>query len=83
MLIDRIGIRGGFMLTFLSSAASYTILAYTDSVNMLYISKIPAVFQAGFMCAQAAVSQATSDGPQRIAALGKLTMAYTIGVVLI
>ena len=39
-------------------------------------------FQAGYMCAQLAASQATSDGAERVLALGRLSMSYTIGSVL-
>lgn len=46
------------------------------------MSKIPTVFQAGFLCAQLAASQLTNDGPERVSALGRLTMAYTIGMVI-
>lgn len=38
--------------------------------------------QAGYMCAQLAASQATSDGAERVLALGRLSMSYTIGSVL-
>jgi|TARA_B110000208_G_scaffold188132_1_gene247257 OCT family organic cation transporter-like MFS transporter 18 len=37
---------------------------------------------AGFLCAQTAVIKLTPKGPQRLAALGRLTSAYTIGGVL-
>jgi hypothetical protein len=34
------------------------------------------------MCAQLSASQATSDGAERVLALGRLSMSYTIGSVL-
>ena len=34
------------------------------------------------MCAQLAASQATMDGAERVLALGRLSMSYTIGSVL-
>ena len=37
---------------------------------------------AGFLCAQTAVIKLTEEGPVRLAALGRLTSAYTIGGVL-
>lgn len=49
---------------------------------MLYLSKIPTVLQAGFLVGQLAVSQVTNDGPERLTALGRLTMSYTIGSVI-
>ena len=37
---------------------------------------------AGFLCAQTAVIKLTEEGPVRLAALGRLTSAYTVGGVL-
>ena len=34
------------------------------------------------MCGQLAISQATTDGAERVLALGRLSMSYTIGSVL-
>ena len=45
VLIDWLGVRGGFLLTFGASALSYQLLAQTTSIYGLYLSKIPAVFQ--------------------------------------
>ncbi len=82
LAIDRFGVRGGFVMTFAASALSYYLLSISSTIGVLYASKVPTVLQAGFLCAQTAVSQVTADGPERIAALGRLTMAYTIGVVI-
>jgi MFS family permease len=49
---------------------------------MLYISKIPTIFQAGFLCAQSAIAETTPDGAERMQALGRLTVAYTIGSII-
>jgi len=39
-VIDRLGTRAGFMISFLSCACSYYLLSITDSVNMLYLTKV-------------------------------------------
>jgi len=78
-LLDRYGARVGFLVNFIACAASYTLLANTDSMTMLFLSKVPGVGMAGFLCAQTSVSQVTYPGPERIKALGRLTTAYTIG----
>eukprot|EP01035_Chromulina_nebulosa_P025392 gene25392-33142_t len=72
--LDRVGVKGGFVVTFIASALSYGILSQSTSMWMLYISKIPTIFQAGFLCAQVAASQATTDGSERVEALGRLTL---------
>ena len=78
-ILDRAGVRIGFVLNFLACAATYFLLSMTDSMAMLYASKIPGIGMAGFLCAQTAVSELTSAGPERVQALGRLTTAYTIG----
>ena len=40
------------------------------------------IAMAGFLCAQTAVIKLTEEGPVRLAALGRLTSAYTVGGVL-
>lgn len=52
------------------------------SIEMLYISKLPTVAMAGFLCAQTAIAKVTDEGPDRLTALGRLTTAYTIGGVI-
>eukprot|EP00438_Fugacium_kawagutii_P017968 Skav216376 [mRNA] locus=scaffold3826:17829:20697:+ [translate_table: standard] len=78
-ILDKFGVRVGFTLNFLACAATYYLLSITSSMTMLYMSKIPGIGMAGFLCAQTAVSQLTSPGPERVQALGRLTSAYTIG----
>ena len=79
-LLDRLGLRVMFTLNFLGCAASYALLARADTLEALYLSKVPAVFMAGFLCAQVAVAKLTPDGSaERTAALARLTSAYTVG----
>lgn len=78
-ILDKAGVRVGFILNFMACAATYFLLSITDSMTMLYASKIPGIGMAGFLCAQTAVSELTAAGPERIQALGRLTTAYTLG----
>lgn len=80
--LDNFGVKGGFIVSFLASAACYGILSQSTSLSLLYLSKVPTIFQAGFLCAQVAASQVTPDGAERVAALGRLTVSYTIGAVM-
>eukprot|EP01041_Mallomonas_annulata_P004952 gene4952-9900_t len=82
VMIDRFGSKGGFIISFVASALSYGLVANATTLSILYLSKVPTIFQAGFLCAQVAASQATADGPDRVIALGRLTFAYTIGSVI-
>lgn len=80
-LLDKVGVRGGFKITFISAALMYALLANATSLNMLFLSKVPGMFMAGFMCAQAAAARLTPPGKSktRTAAFGRLTFSYTIG----
>jgi predicted MFS family arabinose efflux permease len=80
-LLDRLGPRTMFLVTFVASALSYYLLSQATTIEILYYSKLPTIFQAGFLCAQTTMSQITSDGTERVTALGRLTMAYTVGTV--
>lgn len=80
-MLDRIGFKVGFIFNFLASALSYYLLSYATTIEMLYISKIPSMFQFGFLCAQMAVSVVTADGETRAKVLGRLTTCYSVGMV--
>jgi OCT family organic cation transporter-like MFS transporter 18 len=79
--LDYFSVKAGFYLSFLSSALCYWLLSKATTMPILYLSKIPTIFQAGFLCAQLAVSHSTTDGTERLAALGRLTMSYTVGTI--
>eukprot|EP00937_MAST-01D_sp_MAST-1D-sp2_P007768 g7768.t1 len=78
-VLDIFGLRVGFAINFLGCALQYYMLANTTSLNMLFLSKIPGVFMAGFLCAQTAVSVLTAPGTERMTVLGRLTTSYTVG----
>lgn len=82
IFLDKFGVKGGFLISFAGSAACYALLSQATDMRILYYSKIPTVFQAGFLCAQVAVAQVTANGSDRVQALGRLTMCYTIGSIL-
>jgi len=89
VLLDRLGYKIGFIITFAASGISYYLLAHATSMNMLYASKIPTMFQHGFLCAQMAIAvittstskDAKAEAELRAAALGRLTTCYAVGMV--
>ena len=83
ILLDRIGVRYTSMLVFLASAMCYSILAMAYDLKTLFLSKIPTVFQAAFLVAQATAATSTgNDAAARASALGRMTTAYTVGATL-
>lgn len=81
-LLDVFGIRVMFALNFIGCAMSYGLLAHATTLDGLYLSKMPAVLMAGFLCAQTAAAKLTPAGAERATALGRLTSAYTVGGVI-
>mmetsp|Transcript_56477 Transcript_56477/g.93339 ORF Transcript_56477/g.93339 Transcript_56477/m.93339 type:complete len:450 (-) Transcript_56477:261-1610(-) len=78
-MLDRFGVRIGLIVNFVACAMQYGLLSMCDSLSMLFLSKAPGMLMGGFLCAQTAVARVTQDGPDRVAALGRLTTAYTVG----
>eukprot|EP00931_Biecheleriopsis_adriatica_P054447 TRINITY_DN32042_c0_g1_i1.p1 TRINITY_DN32042_c0_g1~~TRINITY_DN32042_c0_g1_i1.p1 ORF type:complete len:419 (+),score=84.58 TRINITY_DN32042_c0_g1_i1:66-1322(+) len=79
-VLDRFGVKVGLVINFLACAAQYSILSMTDSLNMLFLSKLPGMMMGGFLCAQTAIAKVTADeGDERVVALGRLTSSYTLG----
>lgn len=82
IILDRIGIRYTSALVFLASAMSYAVLATARDLQTLFLSKLPTVFQAAFLVAQATAATRTGNDSARAAALGRMTTAYTVGATL-
>ena len=78
-LLDRFGAKGGLLVNFACSALSYYLLSLSTTMDILYYSKIPTLFQAGYLCGQLAISQITQEGTERTSALGLLTTSYLVG----
>jgi len=78
-ILDRYGLQIGFILVFVACAATFGIMSIADSMNHLYLSKIPAIFHAGFLAAQSCAIKLTKPGEERIVVLGRLVTSYTIG----
>lgn len=78
LILDKVGARWSFVICYVASALSYFLLSISTSLTVLYLSKVPTFFQAGFLVAQALIAQETSS-EDRAEALGRATTAYTIG----
>jgi MFS family permease len=80
ILLDKIGIRHASSVVFGATALSYFIVTYATDMNLLFLSKVPTVFQAAFLVAQATAATTTGGDPTaRARALGRMTTAYTVG----
>lgn len=53
-IIDKYGVRVGFLVNFMACASSYYLLSQATTINYLYYSKIPGMFMAGFLVGQSA-----------------------------
>lgn len=45
--LDKVSIKAGFLITFICSGLSYYILSVSTTIDLLYLSKVPTIFQAG------------------------------------
>lgn len=79
-LIDHLGCKKVVLLSFLASAACYGITAYATTLQLLYISQIPTIFQHAVLAARAYVSIAT-DEEDRARHMGYVMFAYGIGMI--
>lgn len=80
IILDRVGCRICSAIVFSATALSYAILGYATDLKLLFLSKVPTVFQAAFLVAQATAATATEgDTTARAKALGRMTTFYTIG----
>ena len=77
-LLDRAGVRAGFLVNFLACALQYGILSVTTNIEMLWLSKIPAVGMAGFLCAQTAISRLTEEGEERVSTLSDVPLILVL-----
>ena len=60
LLLDKYGIRVTSTIVFAASAASYALLSVATTLPLLLASKVPTVFQAAFLVAQATAAAATT-----------------------
>ena len=81
-ILDKYGVRVGLIINFMACASCYYTLSITNSIAMLYLSKLPGIAMTGFLCAETAVFKLTKEGEERVKALGRLYTSYTIGGVL-
>ena len=78
-ILDQYGLRAGFILVFLACASTFGIMSIADSMEMLYLSKIPAIFHSGYLAAQCCIIKLSKPGEERLVALGRLASSYTLG----
>ena len=81
VLIDRMGARKLFALSFAVSALAYALTANADSLGVLYLAQLPTVLQHAMLGARAFVTRASADaGPERAQQMGLLKVAYGVGM---
>eukprot|EP01084_Bolivina_argentea_P211436 359681_1 len=78
---DKSGAKNALIICQIASAFSYFFLGSSISLQLLFISRVTAILQQVMQTSQACVAQLTDD-IYREQALGKLSMAYGIGMIL-
>ncbi len=79
-LVDRYGARSALMLSFAAGTLSYLLTASASSLAMLFVAQVPTVFLHAMLAARAFI---TANVPEegRAVALGRLIVAYGLGMV--
>ena len=81
-LFDVKGARWGLIVSFLASALAYALAALAGSMPLLYLSRIPTLWQHAALAARIAVMSHGSDAHTNAALLGYLGVAATLGMCL-
>jgi|EP01046_Picozoa_sp_COSAG06_P041123 predicted MFS family arabinose efflux permease len=79
VLADKFGSKNLLLLSFAASALCYLLQAQATTMNMLYVSQIPTVFQHAFMGAAAFITDRT-EPKERAHMLGFNAVAYGVGM---
>eukprot|EP01023_Acetabularia_acetabulum_P010486 TRINITY_DN14767_c1_g1_i4.p1 TRINITY_DN14767_c1_g1~~TRINITY_DN14767_c1_g1_i4.p1 ORF type:complete len:400 (+),score=27.26 TRINITY_DN14767_c1_g1_i4:171-1370(+) len=77
-LMDEYGAQVVFLLSFVSSAVSYGVTASSYNMQMLYLSRIPTLFQHAMLAARVLITK-LSTPQERAMVLGKTGAAYGLG----
>ncbi|KAL5013836.1 hypothetical protein ScPMuIL_008106 [Solemya velum] len=78
---DLFGCRAAMMLAFIASSTTYLLLAFANSIPLLFISRLPSIFMHAMQGGQMIVTDVV-DTSDRAGALGKLGVSYGIGMVI-
>ena len=79
-LVDRFGAKNALLLSFASGAASYALTAAASSLTMLFVAQVPTIFLHAMLAARAFITAYVPE-EERAVALGRLIVAYGIGMV--
>lgn len=77
---DQYGPRAALTLSFLSASVYYLILAFTTSIPLLFLSRVPSFFMHGLPGAQMIITDLTT-AQERAGALGKLGLCFGLGII--
>mmetsp|Transcript_39268 Transcript_39268/g.100640 ORF Transcript_39268/g.100640 Transcript_39268/m.100640 type:complete len:373 (-) Transcript_39268:1701-2819(-) len=78
---DSAGGRFTFVLAFLGSFVSYAMLAVSDSVWLLFLSRVPSLVQHAYQGASMIVAD-VSPPENRAKALGRISLSYGVGMII-
>ncbi|CAF0982134.1 unnamed protein product [Didymodactylos carnosus] len=79
-IIDVRGARTALLISHFFSTISYVLLYYANSVELLFLSKLPTFLMSAMHSSQAYVAY-LSDENDRAKALGRLSLSYGIGFI--
>ncbi|KAM9301996.1 solute carrier family 22 member 18 [Gastrophryne carolinensis] len=78
---DQYGARAALTLSFLSGSIYYLILAFTTSIPLLFLSRVPSIFMHGLPGSQMIITDLTTP-QERADSLGKLGLCFGLGIII-
>ncbi|XP_041053305.1 solute carrier family 22 member 18 isoform X2 [Carcharodon carcharias] len=78
---DLFGGRAALSLAYLSSGFTYLLMGLSTTVPLLFLSRLPSVFMHGMQAAQMVMTDLSSES-ERVGALGKLGLSYSVGMII-
>jgi len=78
---DRYGTKYALVVSFIASALNYFMLGSAKTVEMLFLSRIPALLQHALLASQSYISDITPEN-ERSARMGRISLSFGVGVVI-
>jgi len=78
---DKYGAKYALVVSFASSTVNYFMLGSATTLETLFLSRIPALFQHALLASQSYISDITPEN-ERSAKMGRISLSFGVGVVI-
>lgn len=78
---DKYGTKYALIVSFAASAINYFILGSATSIEMVFLSRVPALLQHALLASQSYISDTTPEN-ERSKRIGRVSLSFGVGVVI-